>query len=134
MGLFFNISNNNNIINEVTIKGKELGFTYDIELASRTTGHIRVKVVRRLKKSKKALVSIGMDKGKIRMFHTDDLFNNLPRKEQERIKKFVEINWDIICACYTQNLDQTVAADMIRQRVLQYNNECVKNGRKDEVI
>ena len=133
MGLFFNISNNN-IINEVTIKGKELGFTYDIELASRTTGHIRVKVVRRLKKSKVSLVSIGMDKGKIRMFHTDDLFNSLPRKEQERIKKFVEINWDIICACYTQNLDQTVAANMIRQRVLQYNNECVKNGRKDEVI
>ena len=133
MGLFFNISNNN-IINEVTIKGKELGFTYDIELASRTTGHIRVKVVRRLKKSKKALVSIGMDKGKIRMFHTDDLFNNLPRKEQERIKKFVEINWDIICACYTQNLDQTVAASMIRQRVSQYNNECIKNGRKDETI
>lgn len=133
MGLFFNISNNN-IINEVTIKGKELGFTYDIELASRTTGHIRVKVVRRLKKSKKALVSIGMDKGKIRMFHTDDLFNNLPKKEQERIKKFVEINWDIICACYTQNLDQTVAAGMIRQRVSQYNNECIKNGRKDETI
>ena len=133
MGLFFNISNNN-IINEVTIKGKELGFTYDIELASRTTGHIRVKVVRRLKKSKVSLVSIGMDKGKIRIFHTDDLFNSLPRKEQERIKKFVEINWDIICACYTQNLDQTVAANMIRQRVLQYNNECVKNGRKDEVI
>lgn len=133
MGLFFNISNNN-IINEVTIKGKELGFTYDIELASRTTGHIRVKVVRRLKKSKKALVSIGMDKGKIRMFHTDDLFNNLSRKEQERIKKFVEINWDIICACYTQNLDQTVAASMIRQRVSQYNNECIKNGRKGETI
>ena len=133
MGLFFNISNNN-IINEVTIKGKELGFTYDIELASRTTGHIRVKVIRKLKKSKKALVSIGMDKGKIRMFHTDDLFNSLPKKEQERIKKFVEINWDIICACYTQNLDQTVAASMIRQRVSQYNNEYIKNGRKDEVI
>ena len=133
MGLFFNISNNN-IINEVTIKGKELGFTYDIELASRTTGHIRVKVIRKLKKSKVSLVSIGMDKGKIRTFYEDRIFTKLPKKEQERIKKFVEINWDIICACYTQNLDQTVAASMIRQRVSQYNNECIKNGRKDETI
>ena len=133
MGLFFNISNNN-IINEVTIKGKELGFTYDIELASRTTGHIRVKVIKRLRKEKLCLVSIGMDKGKIRKFYEHELFKELSKNEQKRIERFVMLNWDIVCDCYVRNLDQGVAANMIKQRVTQYNKECMKNGRKDEMI
>ena len=44
------------------------------------------------------------------------------------------LNWDIVCDCYTHNLDQGVAANMIKQRVAQYNKECMKNGRKDEMI
>ena len=133
MGLFFNISNNN-IINEVTIKGKELGFTYDIELASRTTGHIRVKVIKRLRKEKLYLASIGMDKGKIRKFYEHELFKRLSKNEEKRIAIFVMLNWDIVCDCYTYNLDQEVAANMIKQRVAQYNKECMKNERKDEMI
>lgn len=124
MGIF----NNLQCINEVKLKRKETGLPYDVEFASRTTDHVRIK----LKDGKTEIASIGMDNGNVKIFHGN--INKLSKKEKQRVNNFVTLVWDIIVDAYYKNLDQEVAKNMVLKRLEEYNNKCLTDGRKDDII